>query len=152
VLYAIDAESMRLLWRSRPGELLPSGKYNEATVADGLAIVGTDRIQVFGLGSAGGSHLRTSPATLASGPVTAETAIVPATSAADLADGARLYAERCRACHESNQSGIPAVEILRNLKSDAVVEKLLLGSMQTQALGLTERQIGQIALYLTQPH
>ncbi len=149
VLYAVDAESMRLLWRSRPGELQPSGKYNEATIADGLVIVGTDRIQVFGLGSAGGSHVSTALAVLAPGPGTTGTAAAPAADAANLADGARLYAERCRACHESNQSGIPAVEILRNLKSDAIVEKLLLGSMQTQALGLTELQIGQVALYLT---
>ncbi len=152
VLYAVDAESLRLLWRSRPGELLPSGKYNEATVADGLVIVGTDRIQVFGLGFAGGSQVSKLRATNSPVPGSIETAVVPATDAADITDGASLYAERCRACHESNQSGIPAVEKLRGLKTDAVVEKLLLGSMQTQALGLTERQIGQIALYLTDPH
>ncbi len=152
VLYAIDAESMRLLWRSRPGELLPSGKYNEATVADGLVIVGTDRIQVFGLGSAGASQPGAARATHSPGPVTTETAVVPAAGAADMTEGGRLYAERCRACHESNQSGIPAAEKLRGLKSDAIVEKLLLGSMQTQALGLTERQIRRIALYLAGPH
>ncbi len=152
VLYAVDAESMRLLWRSRPGELQPSGKYNEATVADGLVIVGTDRIQIFGLGAAGRSHVIASRATLSPGPATTETAVAPAASAADFSDGSRLYAERCRACHESNQSGIPALEKLHSLKSDAIVEKLLLGSMQTQALGLTERQIGQIALYLARPH
>ena len=152
VLYAVDAESMRLLWRSRPGELLPSGKYNEATIADGLVIVGTDRIQVFGLGSADGSHVSTARATIPPGPGAIAPVVVPDTVFTNLTEGARLYAERCRACHESNQSGIPAVEILRNLKSDAIVEKLLLGSMQTQALGLTELQIGQVALYLTRSH
>jgi hypothetical protein len=143
---------MRLLWRSRPGELQPSGKYNEATVADGLVIVGTDRIQVFGLGSAGRTHVSPSRATTSPGPATTPAPVVPDAGAADLADGGRLYTERCRACHESNQSGIPAVEKLYGQKADAIVEKLLLGSMQTQALGLTERQIGQIALYLAGPH
>jgi cytochrome c553 len=152
VLYAVDAESMRLLWRSRPGELQPSGKYNEASVADGLVIVGTDRIQVFGLGAAGRAPVIASRATLSPGPATTETAAAPATGAADLAEGARLYAERCRACHESNQSGIPTVEKLYGQRADAIVEKLLLGSMQTQALGLTERQIGQVALFLTGAH
>ena len=152
VLYAVDAESLRLLWRSKPGELLPSGKYNEATVADGLVIVGTDRIQVFGLGPAAGPQEWASRATLSPDPGNTGTAVVPSADAAGLTDGARLYAERCRACHESNQSGIPAVDALRSLKSDAIVEKLLLGSMQTQTLGLTERQIGLIALYLTGPH
>jgi hypothetical protein len=152
VLYAVDPESMRLLWRSRPGELQPSGKYNEASVADGLVIVGTDRIQVFGLGAAGRAPVIASRATLSPGPATTETAAAPATGAADLAEGARLYAERCRACHESNQSGIPTVEKLYGQRADAIVEKLLLGSMQTQALGLTERQIGQVALFLTGAH
>lgn len=152
VLYAVDAESLRLLWRSRPGELLPSGKYNEATVADGLVIVGTDRIQVFGLGSAGGSRVITAHAAILPEPAATEDAVVSAAGADDLREGARLYAERCRACHESSQPGIPAAETLLSLKSDAIVEKLLLGSMQTQALGLTERQIGQVAIYLTSPH
>jgi outer membrane protein assembly factor BamB len=152
VLYAVDAESMRLLWRSNPGELLPSGKYNEATVADGLVIVGTDRIQVFGLGSAGRPRLSPTRATMSPGSASTATPVVPAAGAADLADGGRLYAERCRACHESSQSGIPPVEKLYGQKADAIVEKLLLGSMQTQALGLTEQQIGQIALYLAGPH
>ena len=49
VLYAIDAISMELLWRSAPGQLYPSGKYNEPLVTGGKVFVGTDRIQAFGL-------------------------------------------------------------------------------------------------------
>ncbi len=49
VLYAVDALTMQLLWRSPPGQLHTSGKYNEPTVANGLVLVGTDRIQAFGL-------------------------------------------------------------------------------------------------------
>jgi hypothetical protein len=49
VLYAFDALSFRLLWKTGDGELFTSGKYNEPTIADGVALVGTDRIQAFGL-------------------------------------------------------------------------------------------------------
>ena len=52
VLYAMDAETLELLWRSREGELHTSGKYNEPTVINGRVFVGTDRIQVYGLKSA----------------------------------------------------------------------------------------------------
>jgi len=48
ILYAFDALSLRLLWKSAPGVLLPSGKYNEPTVVNGAIFVGTDRIQAFG--------------------------------------------------------------------------------------------------------
>lgn len=50
VLYALDAESLQVLWKTGPGELPTSGKYNEPAVVNGQVIVGTDRIMVFGLG------------------------------------------------------------------------------------------------------
>lgn len=49
ILYAFDASSLQLLWKSAPGLLPTSGKYNEPTVVNGVAFVGTDRIQAFGL-------------------------------------------------------------------------------------------------------
>ena len=51
VLYAFDATNLKLLWKSAPGQLATTGKYNEPTVLNGMAIVGTDRIQVFGMRS-----------------------------------------------------------------------------------------------------
>jgi hypothetical protein len=51
LLYAIDAETLALLWKSEPGQLHPGGKYNEPVVARGTVFVGTDRIQAFGLQS-----------------------------------------------------------------------------------------------------
>jgi hypothetical protein len=51
VVYAFDALSLKLLWKSTPGQLFPSGKYNEPTVVNGTMFVGTDRIQAFGLRS-----------------------------------------------------------------------------------------------------
>lgn len=149
VLYAVDAESMQIVWRSKSGELGPSGKYNEPTVVDGLVIVGTDRIQAFGMrGSRQGARAITAPITA---PMTNDPApgSPQAVTPRDIEAGQQLYAERCRACHDSNQSGIPATDQLSKLKADAIVEKVLLGSMQTQALGLSERQLGQIAAFLT---
>lgn len=49
VLYALDARTLELLWRSKPGQLHTSGKYNEPAFARGSVFVGTDRIQAFGL-------------------------------------------------------------------------------------------------------
>lgn len=49
VLYAFDALTFKLLWKNPVGELFTSGKYNEPTVADGLVLVGTDRIQAYGI-------------------------------------------------------------------------------------------------------
>ena len=47
VLYALDAMTLKLLWKSEPGQLHASGKYNEPVVARGVVFVGTDRIQAF---------------------------------------------------------------------------------------------------------
>lgn len=49
VLYAFDADSMQLLWRSAPDQLAVGGKYNTPAIARGLVFVGTNRIQAFGL-------------------------------------------------------------------------------------------------------
>jgi hypothetical protein len=48
-LYAFDAQSLDLLWRSAPGELFTTGNYGEPTIVNGLVLVGTDRIQAYGL-------------------------------------------------------------------------------------------------------
>lgn len=49
MLYAFDATNLKLLWKTAPGQLGVTGKYNEPTVVNGVAYVGTDRIQAFGL-------------------------------------------------------------------------------------------------------
>lgn len=51
VLYAVDAATLRLLWRSVDGELDLGGKYNTPAVVHGQVFVGTDRIQAYGLRS-----------------------------------------------------------------------------------------------------
>lgn len=52
VLYAIDANTMQLLWNSTSGQLNVGGKYNHAVIAHGVVSVGTDRIQAFGINPA----------------------------------------------------------------------------------------------------
>jgi hypothetical protein len=49
VLYALDAMTLKLLWKSAPGQLHPSGKYNEPAIARGVVFVGADRIQAFSM-------------------------------------------------------------------------------------------------------
>jgi autotransporter-associated beta strand protein len=48
-LYAYDALTMQPLWSSSYQQLDMGGKYNTLAVARGVAFVGTDRIQAFGL-------------------------------------------------------------------------------------------------------
>jgi hypothetical protein len=47
--YAYDALTLELLWQSAPGELYTTGNYSEPTILNGLALVGTDRLQAFGM-------------------------------------------------------------------------------------------------------
>ncbi len=49
VLYAGEAATLRLLYRSGAGVLHVGGKYVTPVVAHGTVFVGTDRIQAFGL-------------------------------------------------------------------------------------------------------
>lgn len=53
ILYALDASTLKVLWHSTPDQLQVSGKYNQPTVAHDTVFVGTDRIQAFGLRTAG---------------------------------------------------------------------------------------------------
>jgi hypothetical protein len=49
VLYAFDAGTLDLAWKSGPGDLGPSGKYGHVVVAHGIVYAGTDRITAFAL-------------------------------------------------------------------------------------------------------
>jgi outer membrane protein assembly factor BamB len=48
MLYAVDAHTLEVLWRSPTGALHLGGKYSTPLVAGGLVFVGTDRLQAFG--------------------------------------------------------------------------------------------------------
>ena len=49
VLYAVAPRTLKVLWKSNPGFLQASGKYNSPTVANGDVYIGTDRIVAFGI-------------------------------------------------------------------------------------------------------
>jgi mono/diheme cytochrome c family protein/type 1 glutamine amidotransferase len=136
VLYAFDAMSLELLWRSEAGALYTSGKYNEPVFAHGQAIVGSDRIQAFGLGPAAVRHAVAvsdpTPAVRSSGPI----------------DGKALYAQRCAACHERAQGNVPPRRQIAARGRDGIVEALTQGAMRAQAQGLGRQEIQAVADYL----
>ena len=146
VLYAVDAISLELLWRSPPGQLFPSGKYNEPLVTDGRVFVGTDRIQAFGPGASRASLAR--PESTFSAPP----ARVEAASAADdTRRGQALFDARCATCHDQERPDMPSRAELAELEAAAIVEKLTLGSMQGHALGLDAEEIRAVAHWLDSP-
>lgn len=147
VLYALDADTLEVLWKSRPGELQTSGKYNEAVFANGTVVVGTDRIQAFAMGARPSAPSSPTPAK----PVTP----APATAAVAVTDsgldGATLYQQRCAVCHDHPQGNIPPRSYIASRPHDAIVHALTTGAMRTQATGLSAHDINALADYLRQP-
>jgi mono/diheme cytochrome c family protein len=103
VLYALDALTLKLLWRSPVGALHTSGKYNEPLILRGTVFVGTDRIQAFGQRS----QIPDSPlpATLADP--------APSKPAVDVAalSGKELYLSggACAVCHGTGGEGLAGI-------------------------------------------
>ncbi|MEP7044461.1 MAG: ThuA domain-containing protein [Dokdonella sp.] len=137
VLYAFDAMSLDLLWRSEAGAVYASGKYNEPVFARGQAIVGSDRIQAFGLGQ---SAVRQAPV-VASG-------AAPPAQRSGLIDGNALYTQRCAACHEHAQGNIPPRRQIAARGREGIVEALAQGAMRAQAQDLSREEIEAVADYL----
>ncbi|MDW2979941.1 ThuA domain-containing protein [Rhodanobacter sp. KK11] len=139
VLYAFDADSLRLLWKSAPGTLFTSGKYNEPLVARGQVLVGTDRIQAFGLGGrqlsrARGEAGKTVPAAMPAN----------AAPAAGL-DGRAIYRQRCAMCHDHPQGNIPSRARIAARPRAEVIEALTHGVMRPHAAGLSVQDIEAVA-------
>lgn len=151
VLYAFDATTLALLWRSAPGALHTSGKYNEPLVTRGQVIVGTDRIQAFGLGAIAGPPGAPAPTTpgaaTAFTPSTPPTAPTPAPQAA--ADPATVWRQRCAACHDQAVGNIPPRERITTLAWSRIVDALSQGAMRPQASGLGAHDIDALARWLT---
>lgn len=149
VLYAVDAETMALLWRSAPGQLGPGGKYNEPVISGGTVFVGTDRIQAFGLRDPALRPGRVATAA-ASAPRGAGDA-GSTTSAAAAVDGAALYETRCAPCHDQARVDVPPRRQLVALQPGVIFDKLAFGSMQAQVLGLGDAELQAIAQWLATP-
>ena len=133
VLYAFDAQTLHLLWKSRD-ELFPSGKYNEPTVVDGMVLVGTDRLQAFGLRSRVQSPRNAAPEKLAG------TGTPP---------GKAQYDALCSACHAKGAQGAPTTAALARLPQAQIVAALTTGKMAQMAGGMSGAEIEAIARYLT---
>ena len=125
VLYAFDALTLKLLWKSQPGALYTSGKYNESVIAHGAVFVGTDRIQAFGLRDNG-----------------------PA--AVTINDGKAIYAQRCAMCHEQPEGRVPPRELIASRSGNYIVDALTNGAMRAQSAGLSAAEIDAVANFLRQ--
>lgn len=141
VLYALDGATLEVLWRSAPGELPTSGKYNEAAFGGGLVYVGSDRIQAFGPGGTRQEH-RHAPK-----PAHAPPAPAPSADVAGL-DAPAIYAKRCAMCHDHAQGNIPPRARLATLPRERIVAALTTGVMRPQAQGLNPEQIAALAQLL----
>jgi hypothetical protein len=152
VLYALDARSLRELWRSAPGELATSGKYNAPAFGAGLVFVGTDRLQAFGPGGHAqhmperGRFSHVGPAQPA--PTAPPAAATPSGTTPTSADGqgaAQAWTARCAACHDQAQGNIPPRAVLATYARERIVHALTDGIMRPHAAGLDAAQIGALA-------
>lgn len=159
VLYAFDARSLKLLWKSAPGELHTSGKYNEPAVIDGLALVGTDRIEAFGLNARAArvapisSAARTALPAAAHRPAKPESvgpkrAAKSSASSDPVAAGRTIFQARCAACHMSRQPGTPSRADLAQFSQAQIVDILLHGPMRPMAAGLSKEAVNNIAKFI----
>lgn len=149
VLYAFDALSLKLLWKSAPGALFPTGKYNEATVADGMVLVGTDRIQAFGLRNGNGA----APAVAAPVPTPSTGSAgspAPASAAQLIARGRTIYQARCAACHNARQPGTPGRDELRKIPKQRITYAMLTGVMKPMAAGMSPADVDNVARFLNE--
>ena len=150
VLYALDATTLDVLWKSGSGELSTSGKYNQPAFGGGRVFVGTDRIQAFALGDhriAGRHPGRRREAGALASPQAAPSIGAQAVTAGDI-DGKTIYLQRCALCHDYPQGNVPPRRLIATRSHQRIVETLTHGAMRVQARGLSAEQIDSVARYL----
>lgn len=125
VLYAFDALNLKLLWKSPPGALQTSGKYNEPVIARSAVHVGTDRIQAFGLR-------------------------VEKRNTAVTSEGEVIYTQRCAICHDQPEGRVPPREWIASRSVNYIVDALTSGAMRAQSASLNATQIDALANFLRQ--
>ena len=75
--------------------------------------------------------------------------LVALSCAAALAqDGGAIYRERCAGCHDAPTGRVPPVSALRTMDAAAIRRALVSGTMRTQAVGLSEPQLGALVAFL----
>lgn len=146
ILYAFDGVSLQLLWRSQPGQLHTSGKYNEPVFAAGVVVVGTDRIQAFGAGApAAVAAVARAPAEVSNQPAQGAANRQRASLPDSGLSGAALFQQRCAMCHDHPQGNIPPRSVLASRAREEIIHTLTQGVMQAQAAGLSEGDIAALA-------
>lgn len=130
-LHAFDARTLQPLWNSG-NALYTSGKYNEPAVMNGIVLVGSDRLQAFGL------RRRDTPAF-------ADAPLHTITATSDKSVGKAVYDARCASCHSAASSGAPPLTTLAAYPLDRIVAALTNGKMQEMASGLSRDHIRAVA-------
>ncbi|MBT0668179.1 c-type cytochrome [Novosphingobium profundi] len=130
-LHAFDAQTLKPLWNSG-NALYTSGKYNEVAAMDGMVIVGTDRLQAFGLRTA-------------TTPRFADAPVRKAVATSDAAVGKAVYDARCSSCHSAASSGAPPVTVLATYPLERIVSVLTEGKMKEMAAGLSRDHVRAVA-------
>ncbi|ODU22592.1 MAG: hypothetical protein ABS87_01630 [Sphingomonas sp. SCN 67-18] len=136
-LYAFDAKTLRLLWKSGPDDLFTGGKYNEPAVVNGIVLVGTDRLQAFGIRATSAMAYRRTGEGNPGAPVA---------QAAPMSPGAAIFEERCAGCHTGGSA--PTPRQLAAFTQERIVASLTHGVMAPVAAGMTKEQIEQVAVYI----
>ncbi|HTX48674.1 MAG TPA: PQQ-binding-like beta-propeller repeat protein [Caulobacteraceae bacterium] len=113
------------------------------------------RVRLRALAVAGWVLVAAAPFVAASGlgaRATAEGAAPPpAATSSNLAEGEALFKARCASCHEPAVGRAPDRAALSRLGLMEVLNTLLNGAMRPMAQGLTTRQLGLIANYVSPP-
>jgi mono/diheme cytochrome c family protein len=67
--------------------------------------------------------------------------------------GADIFATVCSMCHIQETPGLraPSIDALRRLNAEQIKDALLLGPMDDVGRGLTDREIDNVAAFLTAP-
>ena len=68
---------------------------------------------------------------------------------AALSNGAITYGYRCKGCHEPNTPGAPSRRRLGRMDPDDIVEALATGNMKLMSQGMTQIEIREVAVFLT---
>ncbi len=135
-LYAFNAQDLSLIWKSGD-EMRTSGKYNEPAVVNGMVLVGTDRLQAYGLRPTGFDE-----ATL--------DLPVRQASASEGPSGPSLFRSRCASCHGTATAGVPPMEVIAALPRNQIISSLKDGKMREMAAGLSDAEVEAIAEALPQ--
>ncbi len=135
-LYAFDAKTLRLLWKSGRDDLFTSGKYNEPAIVNGLVLVGTDRLQAFGIRPADAPTYRRS----------GDAGLAPVAEPPQMSPGEAIFQQRCMGCHTGGEA--PSRGQLAAFPRERILTALTSGLMKPMATGMTDEQIEQVTQYI----